>query len=268
MQLSEDNLRSAAILAALTRPADRDSAMARLASEASIEDVHAAIPSLALMAVVHPASVPGIAAVIRRLSHNEACVELLDPVLRVLGRPNASAADLVAMIELAELAFPPMLTVLRDWAIAASAPEIRAIGLELSGRMVLRPLVERRPVRAANRWDEVLASRAATREDLVRVIEALADTWAFIERSPHSVPSWRNRTLDDFLDNIGDPKVLAAVPGSALAWRWLLPREEIAGLGELLRFLADWYATEPCLPDMPELWLGMATALSVGTFLD
>jgi hypothetical protein len=238
----------------------RDSEMFDLES-ASLARVKQAVPSLVLVAVIHPRSLDLVAAALRRLDHNDACEVLVPAALEVLARPSATAEDFGVIADLAQAAFPPLLSVLHEVALNSYDPSTRAFEDLLAKRIPGRALARRRKPGPANRWDELwrTASKAASRQDVVLVIEALADTLEFLLGSPAEIHEWRNRDVDAFLDNIGDP-----MTDPWLAWRWVAPMD--ADLHGLLVYLADWYAREPCIPDAPALWHRLAVAFSSAVY--
>ena len=70
----------------------RPAAFARLA-EAPLADVLSAVPTLVLLAALHPNEIKAIAAPLRRLDHDKSCRLLLDSMLNVLHRLGSTPND-------------------------------------------------------------------------------------------------------------------------------------------------------------------------------
>jgi hypothetical protein len=208
-------------------------------------------------ALAHPERTTSISRRLATLDHDRACRTLVPAVQELLRRPGADSHDYQVMSDLARQAFPPMLTVIRDMALRF--PAASEIGIQLRSELVLPRIVPRNPVQPRNRWKELpaLADSVNSREGLVRLLEALLDTWVHLASHPQRGPwhewKWKNLTLDGYLDHLGDPS----------NWGFLMqPRgqPDPEDLGQLLVQDANWYSVEPCIPDDPLAWHRAAAA--------
>ena len=243
-----------ALLSALGRPENQDAALEELASSAAIATVEAAVPSLVSIASRQPSRSARVADVLRRLDHDVAC-QLLTAALAYVVCEQPSLSGAAALVEMVQLSFPPALPLLRDLLLHSSDPEINRIGRSMPASSQ-HPFVERRALGSRNRWSEVtvLGRSAGSREDLVRLFEAMSETWAYL--SENEEPSeWRHRALDDYFRHLPAREFLA------------LPRMSIVGkdLGDILADLAHWFSTEPCLPLDPSFWRRAGQAYFDGT---
>jgi hypothetical protein len=246
----------AGLLSRLDSAEERNLALEELATSASPATVEVAVPSLVSLASNEPSRVEQIARVLRRLDHDAACQLLVNATLYVLAeQPSDAGAAILA--ELGRKSFPPMLTVLRDVMRDSRDPESRRVGESVAANYHPPRLVERRPGNPANRWSEIAryGQSAASREELVRLFEAMADTWTYLAGDKRECPEWRHRELNDYF------KYLPAREPLAVA------RIHLAGksLGGVLEDMADWFSAEPCLPNDPAFWARAASAYYAAT---
>jgi hypothetical protein len=243
--------------AALCDPAGRRLAIATLDSSPS-RLVAELCPDLILLYTMGQIPVGRVAHLLRRLNHDEACLALPDAAFSVLGRLGADVRDWEGMAKLADAAFPPMLTRLRDRALRSSRPELLAFGRQLESAPDLPVLVERGEVVPADRCASIadIAGEANSRHHVVRLLEAMASTWYFFGRDADACPQWRARDTESYLENLLSAKV-------GTSWLFLPPVSgDVSELGSLLVNWANWYSTEPCIPTDPESWVRLAVGMA------
>jgi hypothetical protein len=246
----------AGLLSRLDSAEERDLALEELATSASRSTVEVAVPSLVSLASNDPPRVEQIARVLRRLDHDAACQLLVNAAIYVCSE-EPSAAGAAALAELGRKSFPPMLTVLRDLMRDSRDPDIRRVGEAVAATYHPPRLIDRCPANPANRWLDIAryGRTAASREELVRLFEAMADTWTYLAGHERECPEWRHRELEDYFNHLPAREFLA------------LPHIPLAGktLGGVLEDMANWLSVEPCLPNDPAFWARAASAYYAAT---
>jgi hypothetical protein len=259
------------LLSALGRAEGRSNALRALSTSASIATVEAAAPQLVMLTALHPLDLDAIATVLRRLDHDACCRCVVPGCLAVLHKIGAGAADYELMADLARLSFPPMLTVIRDDALRSRLDAVRAAGESIDRELVRVSFVSRLPVQPRNRWDEVeyLGEHVDSRDGVVRLLEAMADTWAHLQTHPADCPRWLNRSFRAFFEAAPSPDDWLLQPRIALDVDDLgEPIGDPPDLGVVLFDMADWYAREPCVPEDPDVWHQCALGLFHGAIVD
>ena len=259
------------MLSALGRAEGRSNALRALASSASIASVEAAAPRLVMLTALHPLELDAIATVLRRLDHNACCRFVVPGCLAVLHRMGVGAADYESMADLARKSFPPMLTVIRDEARRSRVDAVRVAGESIDRELALVPFVSRLPADPMNRWDDVehLGEHVDSRNGVVRLLEAMADTWAHLQTHPADCPRWLNRSFRAFFEAAPSPDDWPLQPRIALNLDDLgEPIGDPPDLGKVLLDMADWYALEPCIPEDPDVWHHCALGLYHGAIVN